>query len=165
MLICIPTSVLGKEAPWNLQEEGRRGGWTLTCTRSWKPRGKAARGGTSPARQQSTTAWKGPSAGKTFGKSRPRASPWGLLGSGPEEQNVPFTKGCAGGSGAGISSAGSGEPWVILLTQHPDAQSGLRQAPPAHSSLSFPPCNWEPSCLLGPYGADILWWATRFLGF
>lgn len=111
MLICIPTSVLGKEAPWSKMTK-RRAGVGAGPSRvhvPGNPGGRLPKEGTAPARQQSTTAWKGPSAGETFGKSRPRACPGGLLGSGPEEQNVPFTKGCAEWGGARISSA-SGEP-------------------------------------------------------
>ena len=101
------------------------------------PVGRLPKEGTAPARQQSTTAWKGPLIGETFGKSRPRACPWGLLGSEPEEQNVPFTKGGAGwGWGWDLFSKWGAMGYIAdTAPMHRVASD----KPPAHSSLLSSP--------------------------
>ena len=97
------------------------------------PVGRLPKEGTAPARQQSTTAWKGPLVGETFGKSRPRACPWGLLGSEPEEQNVPFTKGGAGwGWGWDFFSKWGAMGYIADTAPMHRVSS---DKPPAHSSL------------------------------
>lgn len=64
----------------NDQEEGRHGGWTLTCTRSWKPRGKAAQGGHSPCQTaehyslEETLSWRDLWQKQT--QSMPLGTPW-----------------------------------------------------------------------------------------
>lgn len=77
LLICIPTSVLGKEAPWSKMTKRRAGvGADPHMYTFLETQGEGCpRRGTAPARQQSTTAWKGPSAERPLAKADPEHPP------------------------------------------------------------------------------------------
>ena len=117
--------------------------------------GRLPKEGAAPARQQSAAAWKGPLAGETFGKSRPGACPWRLPGSGPEEQNVPFTEGGAGwgwGWGWDLFSKWGAMGWIadIALMHRMASDKPHPLQPP------FLTCNCSQAASWVPYRADIL---------
>ena len=94
-----------------------------------------------PHSLEGTLSWRG------LWQRQTRVCPWGLLGSGPEEQNVPFTEGSAAG-GALLQEAGA---LGVTAGTAADALRGPGQAPspprPSLLSSSVIGAKWPPRSL------------------